>query len=370
MIPSARFPSVGPTAAEHGLTLVRAHPRLDRLHLDLVDAHGRRVIGQWLVDATTAKDVAASTDDLAPGAVRLLGRHLVRQDGGADRRLRALAPLVAAGAELIVHRPERRAVVRTTPDGGGRAVCTAAGPRASAVYTKVVRPRRTAALVRRMGQAAMVPGLDVPQVVAVDEEAGTIRTSTLPGRTLHDLLPEGVPVAAEQVGVAVRTLHSAGGVDGVPRHDLRAEVENTRVLLGLARRHHALTARAIDALERDVSRAASVIADAGAVGSLRLLHRDLHDKQVLIDGEDVGMLDVDTLGMGDPALDLGNLLAHLDLRAHQGCTTVETASAVEDEVLFGYGPDARTSAAADGFRALSRARLRALYAFRPGDCRS
>ena len=46
----------------------------------------------------------------------------------------------------------------------------------------------------------------------------------------------------------------------------------------------------------------------------------------------VGMLDVDTLGVGDPGLDLGNLLAHLDLRVQQGWTTQQTAEAVEEEV--------------------------------------
>lgn len=359
MTPSAPFPSVVATAAEHGLTLVRAHPRPDRLHLDLTDADGRRVIGQWLVDAATAKDVAASTDAVAPGAVSLLGSHLVLQDRGADRRLRALAPLVAAGAELVVHRPERRAVVRTSLDGGDR------------VYTKVVRPRRTADLVRRMEQAAAVPGLDVPQVVAVDEGSGTIRMSTLPGRTLHDLLAEGVPDAAEQIGAAVRTLHSAPEVDGVSGHDLAAEVAATQVLIDLARTHHALGARDVELVTRDVAHAATTVVRAGPVERRSLLHRDLHDKQLLVDGDGggmrVGMLDVDTLGVGDPGLDLGNLLAHLDLRVQQGWTTQQTAEAVEEEVLAGYRPDARTRAAATGYRALTHARLRALYAFRPGD---
>src|SRR5699024_628158 len=91
------------------------------------------------------------------------------------------------------------------------------------------------------------------------------------------------------------------------------------------------------------------------------------DKQLLVDAGRAGLLDVDTLGAGDAALDLGNLLAHLDLRVRQGWTTGARAAEVESEVLAGYAPDVRTRAAAAGYGALPAARLRALDAFRPGD---
>lgn len=40
-------------------------------------------------------------------------------------------------------------------------------------------------------------------------------------------------------------------------------------------------------------------------------HRDLHEKQILILNDTAGLLDFDTLCLSDPALDPGNLLAHL-----------------------------------------------------------
>ncbi len=355
MTPTKDLAAARAEVENHGLVLVRAHPRRDRLHLDLTDDGGGRVIGQWVVDAATAEGVAADTEDVAPGRVRLLGNHLVLQAGGADRRLTTLAPLVDAGAELVVHRPERRGVVRTDEGEG-------------LTFTKVVRPRRTAGIVHRMEQAAAVPGLRAPHVTGADERAGTIRMSTLPGRTLHDLLTGGVPEGvARSVGEAVRTLHSATEVEGVPGHDLGAEVDIARGLLDLARLHRALDPRLLDALDRDVAQAAARIVAAGPVGERALLHRDLHDKQLLVDDGRVGMLDVDTLGLGDPALDLGNLLAHLDLRVEQGWASEPVARAVEVGMLVGYAPAERTIAAAAGYRALTRARLRALYAFRPGD---
>lgn len=42
-------------------------------------------------------------------------------------------------------------------------------------------------------------------------------------------------------------------------------------------------------------------------------HRDLHEGQILIEGDRIGFLDIDTLRLSDPALDPGNLIAHLRL---------------------------------------------------------
>lgn len=47
-------------------------------------------------------------------------------------------------------------------------------------------------------------------------------------------------------------------------------------------------------------------------------HRDFHEGQILIDGERAGFLDFDTLRLSDPALDPGNLIAHLRLTAIRG----------------------------------------------------
>lgn len=359
---STDFDEVVAGCADLGLELQRAHARPDRLHLDLLEA-GRRVVGQWLPDDAAAARTAGVTQAVAPGLVERRGEHLVLQHEGADARLVSLARLVADGAQLVVHRPERRAVVRRE---------SAEGPQ----WTKTVRPRRAGDLVRRMEVAAAVPGLRAPVVTRWEERCGTITLSHLPGRTLHDLLhgsgADVTETVGEAVGESVRRLHDAGEVDGVAGHDLGAEVDATRGLLDLARRHRALPARRLEALHRDAARAAAVVVGAGRVGRHSLLHRDLHDKQLLVDARtdgalEVGMLDVDTLGLGDPALDLGNLLAHLDLRVEQGWTDRGRARDVEVGVLAGYRPDERTTQAAAGYRALTRSRLRALYAFRPAD---
>jgi aminoglycoside phosphotransferase (APT) family kinase protein len=48
------------------------------------------------------------------------------------------------------------------------------------------------------------------------------------------------------------------------------------------------------------------------------LHRDLHDKQLILDETGVGLIDFDLAALGDPSLDLANLVVHLQGREAQG----------------------------------------------------
>jgi Ser/Thr protein kinase RdoA (MazF antagonist) len=104
--------------------------------------------------------------------------------------------------------------------------------------------------------------------------------------------------------------------------------------------------------------------------TLRLVHRDLHDGQLLLatdrDGrfaaDGVGLLDFDQMAAGDPALDLANLVEHLVLRARQG-VLADADSAVQ-ALLSGYGPDEDVLSRVACYRTLTARRLGALYSFR------
>ena len=89
------------------------------------------------------------------------------------------------------------------------------------------------------------------------------------------------------------------------------------------------------------STAVRLAAEAGAAAeALRALpplppvlaHRDLHDGQVLLPAglaaAPPGLLDLDTAALADPALDAGNVLAHLDLAAAAGHLGAARAAAV------------------------------------------
>ncbi len=66
-----------------------------------------------------------------------------------------------------------------------------------------------------------------------------------------------------------------------------------------------------------------------------LVHRDFYEKQVLVDGPQTILIDFDTLCLSDPAIDVGNFLAHLRLAGLQRLGNVER---LEGAFLVAYGP--------------------------------
>ena len=93
-----------------------------------------------------------------------------------------------------------------------------------------------------------------------------------------------------------------------------------------------------------------------------LVQRDFYEKQVLVDGERTALIDFDTLCLGDPALDLGNFLAHLKLAELQG--TVDAAP-LKEAFLAGYcaGVSAALHRRIDAYTKSTLLRLACLYAF-------
>jgi aminoglycoside phosphotransferase (APT) family kinase protein len=204
---------------------------------------------------------------------------------------------------------------------------------------------------------------DVARVLRVDLAAGTVACAPLPGRPLSDLLatPGGEP-AALALGSALRALHAAPPPPDADRHEAPTEITLLgRVTEELEPYAPALAARARIAASAAARRLAALDgADAAP------LHRDLHDKQVLVaaDGR-IGLIDFDTLAVGDPALDVGNLLAHLDLRALQGRCTRADAERLAGALLEGYGASAALRRRAGAYAAATCVRLACVYAFRP-----
>ena len=94
-------------------------------------------------------------------------------------------------------------------------------------------------------------------------------------------------------------------------------------------------------------------------------HRDLHDKQLLWDGSGLGVLDLDTTCLADPALDPANLAVHARLRVAQGLWSSTAAAVVEvaaERVATAAGVDQERWRTA---RQATLLRLVGVYAFRP-----
>lgn len=352
-----------PRSAEHLLVVGTEGPARPTA-ASSPDGDPRVLAAQWFADPGRAARVADRLGVDGTSVATDRGAVVVHHDG-ADLHLPGLAEAVRRpGARLVAHRPGRRGVVRD-PEG---------------TYTKLVRPGRSV-------PEPVVPDGAFSAPAVVSRGDGAVTTSALPGRTLHALLAdpcvpdEALARAGRAVGRGLRGLQAGPGAapGEAPRTDVghRAEVPPARhdaaAELAVVERwwswavvHEAVTptlahevlAHVEDALRRCGAE------DPPPVPT----HRDLHDKQLLVDEHDpdrVGLLDLDLATTAHPALDLANLLAHLELRALQGVCGPTRARAVAAAVLDGYAPHDDVLAALPAWTTAARARLVAVYAFRP-----
>lgn len=339
--------------ATEGLSLRRANPKgPDRLMLEFVDAAGTVSAGQWHRNPQRSAAIAAQTARTSGGqwARTLAGTGIMLQQGGADRRLQMLKSLAEQpGARLVAHRAERRGVVRN-PGGD---------------YTKVVRPGRAHALAGPL-EHLTTQTLRTPRVTSCDDRAGTLTTAELPGRTLHERLADQglsddqLARDSRAVGVALRELHATAHPTARTSHDPDGEVAAARRWLEPAAAYGLLDP---DRWQDDLDRAAALLA--GSPSAAVTVHRDLHDKQILIDpGAPVGFLDLDLATAGEPAVDLANLLVHIELRKLQGLCSNARATTCATALLEGYEPDPEDLRRMPGYALTTRLRLAGLYAFR------
>ena len=327
------------------LTLRRAWPSSrEHLVLEYLSPTGEVVAAQWHADPQRRHELVARSRQ---PVVDLGAAGVVLQPGGADRKLPALAAIAAQpGARLVSHRAERRAVVQ----------------RADGCYLKVVRPGRSEAVADAAARAgvALRDRAEVPRLLDHDAERGVLVWSTLGGTTLHERGREaatdrGWAEAWRSSGRVLRALHDAAPA-GLRTRD--TEVEVRAVTRWLA------PARALGLLPDGPDPEAPPPAGPDVV----TLHGDLHDKQLVVDpsrrGARVGLLDLDELSAGEPAIDLANLLVHLELRVLQGLDPA-AADVARAALLDGWQPDPEVRARAAVLSDLVRLRLAGLYAFRP-----
>ncbi|GAA4773838.1 phosphotransferase [Microbacterium gilvum] len=331
------------------------------------EAAGGRIDGTALIAHTAAALLRRSVEPfrqravdwpsrcaaLADEAEAFLALARVRRDDALPGRGRA-----DADTSVVAHRPGRRAVIRTS-DG----------------YVKLVRPSRFAGVADRAERVSGLRSLEAPTVLERDDDTATLRLSGVGDRTLLDAGPAlPMPVVREvwrRVGRGLAELHDLDPA-GLPRHGADDELAAIR--------------RAVDPAVAagllDTARVAAALAAAedglrAAPGPLGVLHRDLHDKQLLLPAgrvtaagvaagrERVGVIDVDTMAVGERALDIANLLVHLDLRVAQGLLDTgragEAGQALRDGV--GEGP---VWGRVPAYAAATRLRLAGVYAVRDG----
>lgn len=288
--------------------------------------------------------------DVHGGYVRSDGTvHLIEPEH--DSKLPALGALARRGS-LVSHRPGKRAVVRL-----------------ETTFAKAVRRGRGTSVTgaHEQGAAAFGRGFHVPDIASSSDDA--VELTAVPGRTLDDLgadpaTPDRAWRAAWRAWRAAWVeVVAEGEIDGLPPHTVSDEARILREWAGHAMERigagsERLLRDVADRLADDLERAVS--------NPERVAHRDLHDKQLLWDGEHgVGLIDLDTCARADPALDLGNLLAHVELAESQGRWMPDRAHAAASEIGraaedLGVGADSL-----DAWRRAARFRIACVHVLRP-----
>jgi Ser/Thr protein kinase RdoA (MazF antagonist) len=344
------------TSVSFPLRLRRAWPReVSRLGLQYVDAAGRVVPGQWHMDPEQTRTLFKKLDRSTKRAVLVgTGESLVvLQPDGVDCKLPALdALLERSGATLITHRPGRRAVVQFEEDGRVH-------------YAKALRPSRVGRVLRANRFVAEMEhrAFEIAAIDRADEQTGLVMMRELDGENLHDLVrtnTTGFVAGCRAAGQALQSLHVAAP-DWLATHDASAEIDmlqdRVKGIEYFVPEARAAVARVCQGVFESLREGA---------GPTRVVHRDFYDKQVVIDqmGQP-GLLDFDTLGAGEAALDVANMLGHLELRVLQGNCTQETAAEAARAFLDGYSPSEEVMARVQAYLDATRLRLAMLYAYWP-----
>ncbi|HVF84743.1 MAG TPA: phosphotransferase, partial [Abditibacteriaceae bacterium] len=193
--------------------------------------------------------------------------------------------------------------------------------------------------------------LRFPQAVAKSTRHAALVMEWLPGLPLNRVLessgesPDAACLAMEKVGAAWAQLHTRSG----GRLPLRTRESEARALLAAARGAGAvwppLARRATK-----LARLLSVRLNAQSFAP-RAMHGDFYASQVLLpknQSEPIVLLDLDEAACGDPALDLGNFVAHLELDVLRGLLPAQNAKDFCAALLTGYNRVAKNDAFAFG----------------------
>jgi aminoglycoside phosphotransferase (APT) family kinase protein len=198
---------------------------------------------------------------------------------------------------VAAYRPTERAVLRIV-DGE------------HAWFAKLVRPGEAADLVRRH-ELLTACGLPVPELVGHDVDEGLVIMAELRGSTLRDLVKSDAPTwpGANALADLVRRIRTVDAADlTAMRHRLRDGPHHTALLASVLPAERDRLARLDEQLQHAL--------DDAARREPMFVHGDLHERQLIVDGDRiVGLLDIDECGIGDPADDVAVPVAHLRYRA-------------------------------------------------------
>ncbi len=279
---------------------------------------------RWAHGKTTAETLVATSGIAVPAGTPLLEADditvavwryphdpfLPGLDAAADQnRVRRLlgdlgAPTDAVRLRRRAYRPGRRAVIE------------AVSPRAR-MFLKIVRPDQAAALQTK--HSSMAGHVPVPHSYGWSKELGLVAMQAMPGKTLRKALESGsrrLPSGSQLVAILDSFPNPPATPSPVPGPVSRA-ADHARLLKAVTPDLAGRVDAVLDALQTVDDEPSTAV------------HGDFHASQILTKGTSVvGLIDVDTAGLGSRSDDLAGLIGHL--------STLSLASSARRNI-DGYG---------------------------------
>ena len=274
---------------------------------------------------------------------------------------RRLAPWRVISVEILKHKPGRRCSLAYTLEGTSGI---------TRVFAKIFASERGASIYETLGliSEAAPAGILVPRPIAYVPDLRLLVCEYLDGVGLAASLylgESGEP--ARRMGSALAALH---GCRALPARGWSAghELENLSrwaVHLG-TRAERARLSSLRQGLQTWALRLPALPPE-----NETLVHRDFYAEQILDCRGITAIVDLDDARRGDPAVDLGNFLAHLTLRSLQFAETRHGCTSSRPIFIEAYRRSARGEGGTGSlleraafYEAASLARLSAVYAGR------
>ena len=201
---------------------------------------------------------------------------------------------------ILAHRLGKRCVVAVKPMTG------------TALIVKMYKARDRRAQLTYQQQSELFAKwghgtgpLSIPRPVAFLSPQQMSVTEAISADALDTLEPNAID-NVERAGRALAALHQSTVALHV-EHDSSAEIALLHRMLTLPKLVQPSLAFELKAAERQVLEQLTHCARSVR----RTGHRDFHEKQVLLGREQTYIIDFDTMAWVDPALDIGNFLAHV-----------------------------------------------------------
>ncbi|MEW6745089.1 MAG: phosphotransferase [Planctomycetota bacterium] len=301
-----------------------------------------------LVPASNTAIGAVDLVRLVPeGDARLPGAALVSNREYLEGEL---APVIGRfeSVHLVSYHPERRAVYRVQGwwDNAPRVVFLKLLARSAF--------ERALATLRRLPAASCSIHLITP-ILWLEPEAAHV-TPTAPGECLHSRLMRGDAPPIDRLAGLLRSIRGIPVTTPMRPHTLSDERD---VTVRWLKRACILRPELAPLLEL-----VHAVRDPAGDSASSFLHRDLHDKQIFVDGEELAIIDLDGIGLGHALIDAVNLAEHLRLRSLQEPTLCGHLATASRDLLRLLDIDIHDPLVCY-LQGLTRARLAGVYAHRP-----